>query len=114
MQGLHGSCQPGFNLKAARLIAHAPFAEVLAVVGQQPVAVLAQPGECPAYHLSAVEIPRRSGAGPDRLATGETSERNFFHRPSAQAVPESRVMYDLAVADVDSMVKVAPALGDEV
>jgi hypothetical protein len=31
------------NLIAAMLTAHAPFAEVLAVVGQQVVAILAQP-----------------------------------------------------------------------
>ena len=104
MQRAYGSRKPRFDLKAARLTAQTPFAEMLAVVGEEAVAVLAESRERPADHLAAIEILRRIGSYPDRLAAGETSERNFFHRPSAQTVRESRVMHDFAVANVDSVV----------
>jgi len=42
------------------------------------------------------------------------SKRYFFHRPPVQAVPESRVMNDLATADVDSVVQIAAARCDDV
>ena len=113
MQCAGRSCQPCLDLKAARLIAYTPFAEVLAIVGQQPVAVLAHPGQGPAHHLAAIEILRRIESDPDRLTTGETSERNFFHRPSAQTVRESRVMHHLATTDVNSMVEIASAPSDQ-
>jgi len=35
------------------------------------------------------------------------SERNFFHRPSAQTVHEPRVMNDLASTDVDAAMQIA-------
>ena len=51
---------------------------------------------------------------PDTLAARETTERNFFHRPAAQAVCETRVVNDVAIADVDSVMQVAATWRDKV
>jgi hypothetical protein len=106
--------QPCFNLEAAMLTAQTPFAEVLAVVGQQPVAILAYSRARPPNYLSTIEGLRRVGSDPDRTAAGETSERNFFHRTSAQAVCQSRVVHHRAAADVDSVVQIATTRCDNV
>jgi hypothetical protein len=37
------------------------------------------------------------------------SERKCFHRPSAQTLCESRVINDLATADVDAVMEIATA-----
>jgi hypothetical protein len=42
------------------------------------------------------------------------TQRNFFHRPSVKAVCESRVMHDLAITDVDSVMLVTTARCDNV
>jgi hypothetical protein len=72
-----------------------PFAEVLTVIGQQPIAVFSHAGSCSADDLFSVEIGWRARSHPDALSAREMSERNFFHRPSAQTVHETRVVNDL-------------------
>ena len=114
MQRATRSREQRFDLKAARLTAQTPFAKVLTVVRQQPIAVLAYAGERAAYHLAAIEIRRRTGSDPNALAAGETSERYFFHRSSAQTICQSRVVHNLAAADVDSVVQIAAARCDKV
>jgi hypothetical protein len=42
------------------------------------------------------------------------SERNFFHRSSAQTVRESRVVNDLAGTDVDAVMQIAAPRCDKV
>jgi hypothetical protein len=106
--------QPHFHLVAARFAAQAPFAEVLAVVGQQPVAVLTHPGPCPANDLAGVKVGRHIGSDPDGTAAGETRKRNLFHRSSDKAVCESRVMQDFATADVDSVMQITATWCDNV
>jgi hypothetical protein len=50
---------------------HTPFAEMLAVVGEEPVAVFANPGAGAADYLTAVKARRHTRAYPDRPASGE-------------------------------------------
>jgi hypothetical protein len=42
------------------------------------------------------------------------SERNFFHRSSAQTVREPRVVNDLASTDVDAVMQIAAPRCDKV
>ena len=51
-----GTCKPGLDLEASRRAAQTPFAEVLTIIGQQPIAVLPHTGSRPADDLSNVEI----------------------------------------------------------
>jgi hypothetical protein len=44
----------------------------------------------------------------------EMSERNFFHRSSAQTVREPRVVNDLASTDVDAVMQIAAPRCDKV
>jgi len=104
MQCVPGTRQPLFYLIAAMFTVQTPFAEVLTVVRQQPVTVLADPGARPMDHLSTREGRWRVGSDPDSAAAGEASERSLFHRPSVQALCESRVVHDVAAANVDSVV----------
>lgn len=114
MQRPSRQCQQLFYLMAARRAAQTPLAEVLAIVGQQPVAVLAYPGTRPANCLSRVEARNGIGSDPDRATAGEMSERYLFHRPSAKPVAESCIMHDFAIADVDSVVQITATRRDNV
>ena len=91
-----------------------PFAEVFTVIGQQPIAVFPHTGSCSADDLSSVEIGWSVRFHPDALSAREMSERNFFHRPSAQTVREPRVMNDLASTDVDAVMQIAAPRCDKV
>ena len=92
----------------------APFAEVLAVIGQQPIEVFPHTGSCSADDLSNVEIGWRVRSHPDALSAREMSERNFFHRSPVQTVRESRVVNDLASTDVDAVMQIAAPGCDKV
>jgi len=107
MQYAPGARHPSLYLIAAMLTVQTPFAEVLTVVRQQPVSVLAHPGARPTDHFSTRESRWRIGSDPDRATAGETIESCFFHRASAQAVCESRVVHDLAAANVDSVMQIS-------
>jgi len=64
--------------------------------------------------LSNVEIGWRIRSHPDALSAREMSERNFFHRSSAQTVREPRVVNDLASTDVDAVMQIAAPRCDKV
>jgi hypothetical protein len=87
---------------------------VLTVIGQQPIAVFPHTGSRSVDDLSNVEIGWRVRSHPDVLSAREMSERNFFHRSSAQTVRESRVVNDLASADVDAVMQIAAPRCDKV
>ena len=108
------TCPPGFDLDASSRAAQTPFAEVLTVIGQQPIAVFPHAGSCPADDLSNVEIRWRVRSHPDTLPAREMSERNFFHLSSAQTVREPRVVNDLASTDVDAVMQVTAPRCDNV
>jgi hypothetical protein len=87
---------------------------VLTVIGQQPIAVFPHTGSCSADDLSNVEIGWRVRSHPDALSVREMSERNFFHRSSAQTMRETRVVNDRAITDVDSVMQISAAGCDKV
>jgi hypothetical protein len=109
-----GTCKPGFDLEASSRAAQTPFAEMLTVIGQQPIAVFPHTGSCSADDLSNVEIGWRVRFHPDALSVREMSERNFFHRPPAQTVREPRVVNDFASTDVDAVMQIAAPGCDKV
>jgi hypothetical protein len=85
-------------------IVQTPFAEVLAVIAQQTVAILPYAGSRAAGYFLTIEIRWRIGYDhPDSATTCETSERDLFHGSGTQAVCQPCVMHDLAIADVDSV-----------
>jgi hypothetical protein len=102
-----GTCKPSVDLKTSSRAAQTPFAEVLAVIGHQPIAVLPHTGSCSVDDLSSVEIGWSARSHPDALTAREVSERNFFHRSSAQTMCEPRVVNDLASTDVDAVMQIA-------
>ena len=75
--------QQVFYLAAAVLIAQAPLAEVLAVVAEDSIAVLAEAGARPARHLASIEARLTMGSYPDRTSLREARERNLFHGGAA-------------------------------
>lgn len=91
----------------------APFAEVLAIVCQEPIAVFAHTGSGPADDLPDIEVRWSAGSDPDALAASETSQRNFFDRPSAQTLRESRIVDNLAIAYIDSVMQISAAGRDK-
>jgi hypothetical protein len=109
-----GTCKPGFDLEASSGAAQTPFAEVLTVIGQQPIAVFPHPRSCSADDLSNIEIGRRVRSHQDALSAREMSERNLFHRFSAQTVRAPRVVNDLASTDVDAVMQIASPRCDKV
>lgn len=64
--------------------------------------------------LSQEEVRGSAVSQPHTLTARETSERNFFHRSSAQTMREAGLVNDLAMTDVDSAVQIAEARHDEV
>jgi hypothetical protein len=108
-----GPRQQRLHLQAPRLAVQTPFAEVLAIVCQQTIAVFAHTGSSPADDLPNIEVGCSAGSYPDALATCETSQRNFFHRPSAQTLRESRIVNNLAIAYIYSVMQISAAGRDK-
>jgi hypothetical protein len=52
-------------------------------------------------------------SNPDAVAVGETLERYVFHWSAPKSVSKSSVVNDTTTADVDAMVAVERARGDE-
>jgi hypothetical protein len=113
-QRTSGTRKPGFDLEASGRAAQTPFAEVLTVVGQQPIAVFPHTRSCSADDLSNLEVGCCVRSHPDALSAREMKERNFFHRSSAQTVREPRVVNDRASTDVDAVMQITAPRCDKV
>jgi hypothetical protein len=99
---------------AARLILQAPLTEVLAVVTEQSVAVLADPGARAARHFIAIEPRRGMCSDRDRACQGEACERNLFHRTAAPFSHHGPVVNDVATTDIDTVMEEATARRNQV
>jgi hypothetical protein len=91
------------------LATQTPLAEVLAVIGKQPITILTYPGARALDYLLAFEARRRMRFDPHRPAARESSQRDFFDWPPMQATCESCVVHHVAVAHIDSVVQIASA-----
>ena len=98
-----GQYERPLYLLAAMFAAQTPLAEVLAVVAEEAIAVLADSGPRSPNHFLAAEA---SGAGsdPEGVSMSETRERNLFDRAPVEPMCEGAVMDDPAAADVDTVV----------
>jgi hypothetical protein len=86
------------------LAAYTPLSEVLAVVGEESVAVFPQSRDCAPNNLITLQPKRAGGSDPNRLPVSETRERNRFHRASAPAICKGAIVDDHTGTDVDSVV----------
>jgi hypothetical protein len=101
------------DLPAATLTLQHPGAEVFAVVRQEPIAELAQSRACACHDFAAIEAwPVMSN--PDAAATSEVRQRNLLHWSPSPPAREAAVVNDAPIADVDAVVAVESASGDEV
>jgi hypothetical protein len=77
---------------------------VLAVVGEQAVAVLADPRARSKDDVLVVEPGIAVTSKPESASESEACERNLFDRPPLQGTYEGAVMDDPAAADVYAVV----------
>jgi hypothetical protein len=101
------------DLRAAVSAVHAPFAEVLAVVGQDPVGVLADSRSRPRDHGVSIESSVIVRTNPDRASARKLLEGHFLDRSGAPAAGEAPIVHHIAVADVDAVMHVASARRDD-
>jgi hypothetical protein len=86
------------------LAAYTPLSEVLAVVGEEAVAVFPESRDCAPDNLVTLQPKRAGGSDPNRLPVRETRERNRFHRASPPAICKGAIVDDHARTHVDSVV----------
>jgi hypothetical protein len=86
------------------LAAQTPLAEVLAVVAEEAIVVLADPRSRSPDDFLAAEA-SAAGSNPQGVSMREHRERNLFHRASVEPLHEGAVMDDRAAADVDAVVR---------
>jgi hypothetical protein len=86
---------------------------MFAVVGQEPVAVLAKPRASPPNGFLAGIFRERTGSYPNVVAGAELRDSDFLDRSAMQPARKSGVMHYLSVTDVNAMVLVATALCHE-
>jgi hypothetical protein len=100
------------ELPAAILSTQRPYTEMLAVVRQDAIALLAQSRARPLHHFATIEELQLM-SNPDFVAMREILERNVFHRSTPQSAGKTGVVNDAAVANVNPVVTIEPARGDE-
>jgi len=93
--------------------AQAPLAEVLAVVAEEAIVVLADPRPGSPDYFLAVEL-SVAGSNPESVSVSETHERNLLHRPAVDPMYEGAVMDDMVAADVDAVMGKTQTRCDEV
>lgn len=111
----HGSypARESLNLVAALLTSQTPFTEVLAIVGQEAVALLSQ------ARLGAVDdfLRRKFRRYPAphgyRSSSAKVSQRNLLHRSPGEEAGNCPTVYDFSVAHVDAMMDIADARCDQ-
>ena len=75
---------PDIDLITTALAVQAPCAEVLAVIGNQPIAILAEARVGTADGFHAREPGARALPDPDRVPMCERCERDLLHRAATQ------------------------------
>jgi hypothetical protein len=110
----HSLWQPEhlLDLITTRFPAQTPLAEVLAIIGQQSITVLADARTRPANDFFTVKVSGGATPQPQGSSRGEKCERDFFYRTASQASGETTVMHDFPLTDVDAMVKIAATSRD--
>jgi hypothetical protein len=102
------------HLLAARVTVQTPLAETLAVVGEEAIAVLADPRARSADHFLTIEADVLVRSKPESVTTSETCNRNFFHRSPVKGMYEGAVMDDPTATGVNAMVGISKPRRNEV
>lgn len=110
MQNSHhcgaGVAQACFHLLTAALAQQTPSAEVLAVVGQQVIAIFAQTAASTGHRSRTRITSARLRLYRYAMAAGEILERGFFHGAGVERVAEAGVVDDTAFSNIDPVVGV--------
>jgi hypothetical protein len=75
--------EQALHLVAALLIPQAPFAEVLAVIAQDSIAVLAEARTRAVRYFGSIKARLDMGSHPDLTSVREAHQRNLFYREAA-------------------------------
>ena len=81
---------------APRFAAHAPFAEMFAVIREHVVAIFAKPRTSSMHDFISVELAWILETKPNRAPPSELKQSNLFYRPSTQPKEYSAVLHDPA------------------
>src|SRR6185295_8158655 len=90
------------HLLAAMFASQTPFAEVLTVIAEKVIAVLADPRPRSPNHFLTGEA-GRARSNPERMSMSELRESNLLHRPAVKPMYQGAVVNDPAAADVDAV-----------
>jgi hypothetical protein len=86
---------------------------VFAVVADDVISILAEPGTGTEDHILAVEVRIRVHPHSDGPAASKFFQRNLFHRSPAEASDQARIMDDPPVTHIEAVMDVAAARRDE-
>src|SRR5690349_18518033 len=103
----------GLGLEAARQVVQAPLDEVLAVVREQAITLLAEPRARAAHDFRGVEAHLGRRHQEDRAAFGKGVERHFLDRLADDVVHECAVMNHAPRTDVDTVMRETQPRHDE-
>lgn len=102
------------TLVAARRAVQRPLAELLAVVAEQTIAVLASTRAGAPNHFRGIEAGILVEPHAYAVSMSEACERNLFHRSPTEVMCEGTVVHDLSPADVDAVMGKARTRCNEV
>lgn len=108
-----GQYERPLHLFAAMFSAQTPLTQVLAVVAEETIAVLSDPGPRSPDHFLAVEA-GSARPNPECVLTSKLRERNLFHRSPVKSAYKGPVMDDPSIADVNPVVGKTEARRNEV
>ena len=103
-----------FDLITSLLPPYTPLAEVLAVVGKKPVTIFSQARARTVNDLPCLVLRRHAASYRYGSASAEIAQRNFLHRSPGDETRYGPTMYDLSAAQVDAVMDISDARGDEV
>jgi len=90
-----------------------PLAKVLAVVGKDAVNVLSDPRSCATRRLLPGELGTQMGFDGIAFTTSELFKGPLFNGASIQSIRQTRIMNNVSVPNVDTMMRVTHARGDK-
>jgi hypothetical protein len=96
------------------LTVYTPLTEVLAVVGEEPIAVFSDPGARPPHDLGSLQSMGLCGSDPYGMSVSEAREGSLFHRSPVPVLGKGGVVHDSAAAHIDTVMSVGETRRNEV
>ena len=106
--------EQALHLRAAVFAVDTPLAQMLAIVAQEPIAILSKSGARAPHDFCALQAMGLSSSDPYRMSISETSERSLFHRSPVPVFGKGGVVHYGAAPHVDTMVCVGETRRHEV